>query len=66
MAKLPKALGREPSADEWEVIRGEFISEIRKYGAWEAIPEAVSNALMAKILGPLGKKVFTGGIKGAV
>ena len=61
-----KALGREPSADEWEVIRGEFISEIRKYGAWEAIPEAVSNALMAKILGPLGKKVFTGGIKGAV
>lgn len=61
-----KALGREPSEVEWEGIRDEFLSEIRKYGAWEAVPEAVSNLAMAKILGPLGKKMFTGGIKGAV
>ena len=61
-----KALGREPSEVEWEGIRDAFLSEIRRYGAWEAVPEAVSNLAMAKILGPLGKKMFTGGIKGAV
>ncbi len=61
-----KVLGREPSEIEWEGIRDAFLSEIRKYGRWEAVPEAVSNLAMVKILGPLGKKMFTGGIKGAV
>ena len=45
-------------------IQGYFADKATEYGLLEAGPEAISNLLMTKLLGPLGSKV-KGGIKGA-
>lgn len=65
LAETTKVLGRTPTQDEWDRIAQEFDSEATQYGLWEAGPEALSNLFMAKLLGPLGKRVFSGGIGNA-
>ena len=60
-----QVLKREPTPDEWGKIQGYFADKATEYGLWEAGPEAISNLLMTKLLGPLGSKV-KGGIKGAL
>ncbi|MFR9013569.1 MAG: strawberry notch C-terminal domain-containing protein, partial [Desulfovibrio piger] len=65
LAETTKVLGRTPTQDEWDRIAQEFDSEAMQYGLWEAGPEALSNLFMAKLLGPLGKRVFSGGIGNA-
>ena len=65
LAETTKMLGRTPTQDEWDRIAQEFDSEATQYGLWEAGPEALSNLFMAKLLGPLGKRVFSGGIGNA-
>lgn len=57
-----KVLGRMPTQDEWDRIATEFDGEATEYGLWEAGPEALSNLFMTKLLGPLGKNVFKGGL----
>ena len=65
LAETTKVLGRTPTQGEWDRIAQEFDSEAMQYGLWEAGPEALSNLFMAKLLGPLGKRVFSGGIGNA-
>lgn len=65
LAETTKLLGRTPTQDEWDRVAQEFDSEATQYGLWEAGPEALSNLFMAKLLGPLGKRVFSGGIGNA-
>ena len=65
LAETTKVLGRTPTQNEWDRIAQEFDSEATQYGLWEAGPEALSNLFMAKLLGPLGKRVFSGGIGNA-
>lgn len=65
LAETTKVLGRTPTQGEWDRIAQEFDSEATQYGLWEAGPEALSNLFMAKLLGPLGKRVFSGGIGNA-
>jgi hypothetical protein len=43
-----KVFERPLDAKEWEKAKQEFDSVATKYAAWEAIPEAVSNAIMLK------------------
>lgn len=57
-----KVLGRMPTQEEWDRIATEFDGEATEYGLWEAGPEALSNLFMTKLLGPLGKNVFKGGL----
>ena len=57
-----QVLGRMPSQEEWDRVAEEFDGEATRYGLWEAGPEALSNLFMAKLLGPLGKSVFKGGL----
>lgn len=59
-----QVLQREPTPDEWGKIQGYFVDKATEYGLWEAGPEAISNLLMTKLLGPLGSKI-KGGLKGA-
>lgn len=65
LAETTKVLGRTPTQGEWDRVAQEFDSEATQYGLWEAGPEALSNLFMAKLLGPLGKRVFSGGIGNA-
>lgn len=65
LAETTKMLGRTPTQGEWDRVAQEFDSEATQYGLWEAGPEALSNLFMAKLLGPLGKRVFSGGIGNA-
>lgn len=65
LAETTKMLGRTPTQDEWDRVAQEFDSEATQYGLWEAGPEALSNLFMTKLLGPLGKRVFSGGIGNA-
>ena len=65
LAETTKLLGRTPTQDEWDRVAQEFDSEATQYGLWEAGPEALSNLFMTKLLGPLGKRVFSGGIGNA-
>ena len=60
--KTAKVLGRMPTQEEWDRIATEFDGEATEYGLWEAGPEALSNLFMTKLLGPLGKNVFKGGL----
>ena len=60
--KTAKVLGRMPTQEEWDRVATEFDDEATKFGAWEAGPEALSNLFMTKLLGPLGKNVFKGGL----
>ena len=60
--RTEQVLGRMPTQEEWDRIATEFDDEATKFGAWEAGPEALSNLFMAKLLGPLGKNVFKGGL----
>lgn len=62
LGETEKALGRMPTQEEWDRVAAEFDSEATKFGLWEAGPEALSNLFMAKLLGPLGSKVFKGGV----
>lgn len=55
LAESREALGRMPSQEEWDGIMEAFEGEATKYGGWEAIPEAIGNALLVRFLGPLGK-----------
>ncbi|WP_302984894.1 hypothetical protein, partial [Bilophila wadsworthia] len=48
-----QVLKREPTPDEWGKIQGYFADKATEYGLWEAGPEAISNLLMTKLLGPL-------------
>ena len=60
--KTTNDLGRRPTPEEWKNITDAHEGLASEYGAWEAIPEAVSNVLMMKILGPLGKRMLQGGV----
>ena len=40
--------GTKLSKDQWQTAKDEFEGEAVKYGAWEAIPEALSNAIFLK------------------
>ncbi|MDE7371115.1 MAG: hypothetical protein K2N07_05130, partial [Desulfovibrio sp.] len=62
LGEAEKALGRMPTQEEWDRIAAEFDSEATEYGLWEAGPEAASNLFMTKLLGPLGSKIFKGGV----
>jgi hypothetical protein len=46
--KTKQLYGRELTKDEWQSVRGDFESAAKKFGAWEAIPEAVGNMFMVK------------------
>lgn len=46
--KAKKLYGRELNDQEWGQALKDFDSAATQYGAWEAIPEAVSNALFLK------------------
>lgn len=46
--KTKQLYGRELTKEEWQDVRGDFESAAQKYGAWEAIPEAVGNMFMVK------------------
>jgi hypothetical protein len=73
LMKATQELGRVPTPQEWNTLQGQFDEAATKYGAWEAIPEAVGNALFMGIVGPgskwaagkLGEK-FGGGMLGKV
>lgn len=43
-----KIYGRPLSDEEWQQAAKDFDTEATKYGAWEAIPEAISNAIFLK------------------
>lgn len=43
-----KTFGRPMSDAEWNAARKKFDSAATEYGAWEAVPEAVSNAIFLK------------------
>lgn len=43
-----KLFGRDLSPDEWKQASKDFDGAATKYGAWEAIPEAISNAIFLK------------------
>lgn len=60
-----KLLGRRPSQAEWDAIAREFDNEAMWYAGFEAGPEALSNLIMGKLLGPLGKRFFSGGVGAA-
>lgn len=62
LGETTKLLGRRPTQEEWDAIAREFDDEATQYGLWEAGPEALSNLFMGKLLGPLGKRFFSGGI----
>ena len=62
LGETTKLLGRRPTQAEWDAIAREFDDEATQYGLWEAGPEALSNLFMGKLLGPLGKRFFSGGV----
>ena len=47
-AKIKQVYDRPMTKEEWQSVRGDFESAASKYGAWEAIPEAVGNMFMVK------------------
>lgn len=47
--------GKVPSPERWKELQAQFDGAASEYGAWEAIPEAVGNALFLKIIGPGAK-----------
>ena len=51
--------GREMTREEQEKYRDSFESDARKYGLWEAIPEAASNLAFGKIITKPFTKVLT-------
>jgi len=56
-AKTKQIYGRELTKDEWQAVRGDFESAATKYGAWEAIPEAIGNLLMVRAFSAPAKGV---------
>lgn len=56
LVRATEELGRVPSPEEWKEVYDAYEGAAMKYGAWEAIPEAVSNVLLLKILGPISKR----------
>lgn len=54
--------GRPINQEEWDTALEEFNSEANKYGAWEAIPEAVSNIIFVKTLAAPLKGVGKSGL----
>ncbi|WP_165178112.1 hypothetical protein [Desulfovibrio sp. ZJ369] len=62
LGEAEKALGRMPTQEEWDRIVAEFDAEATELGRWEAGTQALSNLFMAKLLGPLGSKIFKGGM----
>ena len=57
-----KMFGRDLSPDEWKQASIDFDGAATKYGAWEAIPEAISNAIFLKafakpIIGAKGSRL---------
>ena len=62
LAETTRLLGRTPTQEEWDRVAQEFDSEASQYGLWEAGPEALSNLFMARLLGPLGKRLFADGM----
>ena len=46
--KAKKLYGRELTNEEWNQARQDFDGAATEYGAWEAIPEAVSNTIFLK------------------
>lgn len=73
LMKATQELGRVPTPEEWGKLQQQFDEAASKYGKWEAIPEAVGNALFLGIVGPgskwaagkLGEK-FGAGMLGTV
>lgn len=43
-----KVYGRQLTDAEWQQAAKDFDTEAMKYGAWEAVPEAISNAIFLK------------------
>jgi len=68
LLKASQELGRVPTPEEWTALQDKFDGAATKYGAWEAIPEAVGNAMFMGVVGPgskwvadkLSKKLGTG------
>ena len=52
--------GTKLTTEQWQAARDEFDAEAVKYGAWEAVPEALSNAIFLKAF---AKPAFTAGSK---
>jgi hypothetical protein len=52
--------GTKLTTEQWQAARDEFDAEAVKYGAWEAVPEALSNAIFLKAF---AKPAFTAGAK---
>lgn len=57
-----KMFGRDLSPNEWKQASIDFDAAATKYGAWEAIPEAISNAIFLKafarpIIGAKGSRL---------
>lgn len=46
--KAKKLYGRELTNEEWNQARQDFDGAATEYGAWEAIPEAISNTIFLK------------------
>lgn len=55
-ARSQSLYDRPLSVQEWEIAKQDFESAATKYGAWEAIPEAVSNLVFMKALSAPLKK----------
>ena len=55
LMKATQELGRVPTPEEWGKLQQQFDEAASKYGKWEAIPEAVGNALFLGIVGPGSK-----------
>jgi len=49
-AEIRAVSGRGMTPDEEKKLKADFESAARKYGLWEAVPEAISNLAFAKIL----------------
>lgn len=54
-----KVYGRQLTDAEWQQAANDFDTEAMKYGAWEAVPEAISNAIFLKAF-----KAPANGLKG--
>lgn len=54
-----KIYGRQLTDAEWQQAAKDFDTEAMKYGAWEAVPEAISNAIFLKAF-----KAPANGLKG--
>lgn len=61
-----KVFGRPMTDEEWGEAKEKFNAEAVKYGAWEAIPEAISNAIFLKAFAAPAKAASGGRLSGII